>query len=89
MRQCLETRVGSEHSFNTGRYYGPGGQPINVRVVSEVPESERLLPSCREWVVRFEDVNRKITGEVKVMAATYISQTEIMREYDEGRYTLV
>ena len=89
MSKFLDTTIGAEFTFNTGRHYSPEGQIIKARVVKEVSKENRLLPDFREWVVQFEDLTRHIRGEVTVMTEAAITPLSIMVEYDAGRYQLV
>lgn len=71
-------------SFNTGRYYGPEGQQIDVTSIQPVPEHKKLLPGCDEYDVIFHDTTRKICGKINVIGM--VTQRSVMAEYDEGRY---
>ena len=91
MAKTLFAQVNQSIVFNTRRPYSPEGQVISARVVEEIPEANRLLVDFPEFVVLFDDKTRGIRGEVKVIPWNdgLITQEEIMREYDTGRYTPV
>lgn len=91
MSKTLPAQLNQSIVFNTGRHYSPEGQVISARVVEEIPECNRLLVDFPEFVVLFDDKTRMIRGEVKVSPWNngLITQEEIMREYDAGRYTPV
>lgn len=89
MTKTLPAQLNQAIVFNTGRHYSPEGQVISARVVEEIPEANRLICDFPEFVVLFDDKTRGIRGEVKVIPwnNNLITQEEIMREYDTGRYT--
>lgn len=69
-------------SFNTGRYYGPEGQFIEVTVLST--QDSEILPGIPEHRVQFVDQTRHVRGVVNIIGE--VTQRSVMAEYDAGRY---
>lgn len=71
-----------EFTFNTGRYYGPEGQIIEVKVLST--KDSDVLPGIPVHRVQFVDQTRHIRGVVEIVGE--VTQRSVMAEYDAGRY---
>ena len=62
-------------NFNTGRFYGPEGQPITAIYF----ENER--------VIAFADHGRDMTGLLRNVEADQLNQKTIMTRYDHNDYS--
>ena len=71
-----------EFTFNTGRYYAPEGQVIEVTVLST--KDSDILPGIPEHRVQFVDQTRHIRGVVEIIGE--VNQRSVMAEYNAGRY---
>lgn len=73
----IENRAAFPVTWNTGRAYGPDGQPITARIVG--------------GFAYFNDVNRMILGKID-LAGQDIKRADlesfVMSEYDAGRYSM-
>jgi len=77
--------------FNTGRPYGPEGQVIRAKWVSDKPCP--IFPDLDQVVtVEFNDTTRRVRGRVEITTQAVrdtVSANDIMRKYDENRYDLI
>lgn len=69
-------------TFNTGRYYAPEGQVIEVTILST--KDSDILPGIPEHKVKFVDQSRHISGVVEIIGE--VTERSVMAEYDAGRY---